>query len=138
MRGTPKNAASKGARRAVIAGALVKQQTPAQIARSLGVSRQTVYNELANPETQALIQSWMHPHHGAIKRMIPRALSAVNKGLKPSQEMKDRLAAVKTLGTVMEWAEGARKDDSNGKPLRWQGEFVELLALYAKVTKTHE
>jgi hypothetical protein len=37
--------------------------------------------------------------------MIPRALAAVNNALKPSQDTRDRLQAVRTLGTIMRWAE---------------------------------
>ncbi len=124
---------ARKARRSVIAKAVVAQTPTRQIAANLGISRQAVYQELAQPETKELIQSWMRPHHESIKRMIPRALATVNKGLKPSNEMRDRLNAVKTLGVCMEWAEG-KKDDSNGTPLRFDGTLEELLVTFRRIT----
>jgi hypothetical protein len=131
---TPKNAIAKRARREVIARGLIEQKTPSQLATTLNISRETVYQEIRNPETQSLIRSWMEPHHAAIKRMIPRALAAVNKGLKPSQETRDRLKAVETLGKVMAWAQGDA-DDSGTKDKRFSGQLIELLALYAQETR---
>lgn len=130
----PANASAREARRVEIAKGVLSQQAPGQIAARLGVSRQTVYNELGAPETQELIRAWMQPHHQALQRMIPRAMSAVNKGLKPSNEIRDRLQAVKTLGTMMEWAEGRPGDGDSNKPTRWSGTFDELLVMYRKIT----
>ena len=124
------------ARRKAIATGLIQQQTPTQLSKVLGVSRETIYQELRAPETQQLIRSWMEPHHAAIKRMIPRALAAVHKGMKPSQEMRDRLNAVKTLGTVMGWAEGNANDgdSDHSRNLKFSGQMESLLVLYRQVT----
>jgi hypothetical protein len=136
MRKTPKNAISKQARRAAIAKGLIQQKTPAQLAKQLGVSRETVYQEMRNPETKNLIRSWMAPYHAEIQRMIPDALVAVSDGLDSSQDIKDRLAAVKTLGVLMEWCEGQADGDSDGVQHRkWSGEFIELLAMYAEIKR---
>jgi hypothetical protein len=131
-----KNATAKSVRRKAIVKALVNQQKPADIAATLGVCRKTVYNELDHPETKALIREWMQPHHRAIQRMIPRALATVNKGMKPSNEMRDRLNAVKTLGTVMQWAEGRTEDGDERKPLRFDGTLTELLVYARRITET--
>jgi hypothetical protein len=131
---TPKNKVSKRARRVVIAKALVEQHRPAEIAHAIGVSRKTIYEELKHPETQELIREWMKPHHSAIRRMIPRALAAVNTGLKPRNDMIDRLRAVKVLGNVMTWAQGKEPDGETGRPKKFEGTMEELLILYRKVT----
>ena len=118
-------------RRAVIAQRLIEQKSTSQIGAELGLSRKTVWEEANRPETKALIQSWMQQYHEEIKAEIPKAIAAVRDELAPG--MPNRLAAVKTLGTVLEWAEGSRNGDTDGTPRRWSGELVELLALYARI-----
>lgn len=122
-------------RRQQIAAGVVHGKPVKQIADELGISREHCSRELNRPETQELIRCWMEPHHAAIRRMIPRALAAVNKGLKPSQDIRDRLAAVKTLGAVMQWAEGKRgEDDGDNATRKFSGTLEDLLTLYRAVT----
>ncbi len=130
-----RNKLARTARRKAIVQGLIEQRPVTAVAQAIGISRKTLYAELHQPETQALIRSWMEPHHNAIRRMIPRALAAVNTGLKPSQEMRDRLQAVKTLGTVMGWAQGSTDGDSDNQTgRRWSGEFVELLGMFRDIS----
>jgi hypothetical protein len=122
-------------RREQIAVGAVQGKSVTQIAGEVGISRVWCSKELNRPETQNLIRSWMEPHREAIKRMIPRALAAVNESLKPSQDIRDRLSGVKTLGTVMDWAEGEPGDDSDNSGRKWSGSLTELLDLYNRVVE---
>jgi predicted transcriptional regulator len=122
-------------RRQKIAEAVVQGKVLPQIAAELGITKQSVHYHLQQPETQGLIRQWMQPHHDSIKRMIPRALATVNKGLKPSNEMRDRLNAVKTLGTVMGWAEGNTDGNDAGRAgARCAGQLEEILMYYRQIT----
>jgi hypothetical protein len=125
---------ARAARSAIIARGVIEQKSPSEIGKQLGISRVQVWKETQRPETQALIQSWMQPFHDEIKAEIPNAIAAVRDGMKPGEKINDRLQAVKTLGTVMEWAEGRREDGDN-RPKRWEGEFVELLQFYQSFEK---
>src|SRR5215472_12155785 len=118
---------AREARRAVVARGVVLQKSTTQIGEQLGISRMQVWREVQKPETQALIRSWMQDYHDEIRAEIPNAIAAVRDKLKPDSD--ERLQAVKTLGTVMEWAEG-RADDGDSRPKRWEGEFVQLLEFY--------
>src|SRR5215831_15527881 len=104
-RPTPKAPARgeiRNRRREEIAASAIQGKPVTQIAREVGVSREWASKELHNPETQGLIRSWMEPHRAAIRRMIPKALAVIDESLQPSQDVRDRLTAVRTLGNVME------------------------------------
>lgn len=118
----------------MIVEGLVTQHTPREIAQAIGVSRKTVYEEIAQPETQALIREWLRPHHAEIRGLIPKAIKAVDAGLKTFY-MADRLRAVKVLGTVMSWAQGKADAEGQGNFNRkFRGTMEELLIVYRDLT----
>ena len=123
------------ARREKIVKALVRGEPHAKIAVDMGVSRQRMSQIVHDRGTQSLIQRMLQPHHRTLERLIPRALAAVNTSLKPSQETGDRLKGVRTLGYLMELAEGGAQKNGNGDngAARFAGSMEELLLLYRKV-----
>lgn len=121
----------------MIAKAVVAQVPPSVIAEKIGVDREIVRKELQAPETQAFIRGALAPYLDDISGLIPPALTAVREGLHKSQQTADRLRAVKTLGYLMELAEGRKADGSwNDRPRRWAGTMEELLVLYRQTIDT--
>src|SRR5579872_1530745 len=146
LKPTPKNKISKGARRVAIVKGLVGQKRPAEIARAIGVSRKTVYEELRAPETQQLIREWMRDYHAEVRALIPKAIATVAEGLAPSRkfhgvevpaDMAVRIRAVRALGIVMGWAQG--KVDENGETpavRKFTGTMEELLLVYRELANS--
>jgi hypothetical protein len=85
-----KSAAARTARRTAIAKGLIQQKTATVVAQELGISRKTLYQELAQPETQALIRSMMAPHHKRLERIVDQSISAVERALTADQEARLR------------------------------------------------
>lgn len=145
---TPKNKTAKAARRVAIVKGLLDQKTPRAIAKGIGISRKTVYEELKAPETQQLIQRWLEPYHNDIEAMIPMAITAVRDSIGPTRRVKvgdevmdrenetiDRLRAAKTLGMIMGWAQGKTSPVDDETPLRkFSGTMEELLVVYRTLT----
>lgn len=131
-----KNKTIRTQRRKAIAAKLIAQ-TPVQvIAKDVRLTRQMVNHEIRQSETQELIKGMMAQHVPAMSRLIPRALSAINKTLKPGNQPIDRLRAAKTLGYYMELAEGRKTDDpSTNRPPRFAGTMEELLVLFHRTTQ---
>lgn len=137
---TPKNKVSKAARRTAIVKGLIKQQTPAAIARAVGVSRKTVYEELKAPATQELIRAWLKPYHQEIRGMIPETLAVLDKSVKRMARVEfadtlDILRTVRALGLVMGWAQGKPTDGDDAPMRRWSGTMEELLIEYRTLTR---
>lgn len=116
---------------------MVQQKTPKQIAAVLGVSRQTIHNELNAPETQDYIQKLLAPRDARLEALVDKSLDAIEKGLvalrDDTEDHAARMRAVERTSKLLELRAGKRADgDSNGTPKRWQGELVDLLAIYAR------
>jgi hypothetical protein len=131
-----KNKTVRTQRRRVIAKKLVQGIPPKKIGEQIGLSRQMVNVEIRAAETQAFIKGAMAPYLDEIAGLIPPALKVVKTALSgPKQKMQDRLRGVKTLGYLMELAEGRKTDgDVADRPTRFAGTMEELLILYRETT----
>jgi hypothetical protein len=132
-----KNKTIRTMRRRAIAQALVEQTPTTKIAKAIGISRQMVNVEIRAPETQAFIQNALAPYLDEISGLIKPALVAVKDGLGKKQITVDRLRSVKTLGYLMELAEGKKSDGQlSNRPQRFAGTMEELLILYRQTIQT--
>lgn len=159
-----KNKTIRTERRREIAKALVQQVPTSEIARQQGISRQMVNIEINADETRQFIRHALAPHLDEIRELVSPALQAVKDTLGPTRvhpvpeedeeglptgevklvtvpnDPKDRLRAVKTLGYLMELAEGRRRhdDDDRREPRRFSGTYEDLLILHhTTIHETH-
>ena len=132
-----KNQTIRTERRRQIAKAVIAQKPVKEIAREVGLTRQMVNLELKADETKQFIRHALAPHLEEIKDLVAPALEAIRDGLDESQEMRDRLRAVKTLGYVMELAEGRRREDELEPPRRFSGTYEDLLILHHTTIHEH-
>lgn len=83
------------ARRAAIAKGVIDLKPTSKIAEELGIGRKAVWVEANQPETKALIQEWMKPHHDRLKRIAGQAVAQVERALTLDEEGRlDRIAAL--------------------------------------------
>lgn len=101
------------------------------IAEEIGCSKRTLQNHKA--EIDFCIAQVMRPHHQALARLVPKAIAVVSEAMQSGEETVNRLRAVKTLGYVMELAEGRRSDDGTMPPQRYAGTLEEALILYRRL-----
>ena len=79
----------------MVAKRVIEQVPTQQIAAELGVSRKTAWQEIQHPETQALIQTWMKPHHHRLEKIIDRSISQVERAL--TVDDTERAARIEAL-----------------------------------------
>lgn len=132
VRENPKTAA----RRKLIAAKAITGKTQDQIAAELDVARCTVNRDLAEPETRDYIRRLLEPRDPKLEALVDKSFEAIDAGLTANRDDAAdhgaRMRAVERTTKLLELRAGRSDGDSNGKPLRFSGELVELLALYAK------
>jgi len=127
-----KNPTVRKQTRRAIAKKLVQRKGPKQIGKELGMSRQNVNFHIRAPETQAFIRAALDPYLDEIAGLVRPALKVVRIALTGKRvATADKLRAVKTLGYLMELAEGRKTDgDASDLPPRWHGTLEQLLILH--------
>jgi hypothetical protein len=132
------SSAEKEKKRRTVAKGLVSG-TPLQgIARAAGCQPRYVQRLAAEPETQLLIAEALRPYHAQLRRAVPKALRAIERGLVARRtDLSDhytQLRAVEKLEDYLKMAQGKPTESAvQTEPVTWE----QFTVMYQKRQESH-
>jgi hypothetical protein len=129
----------KEAKRRIVAKGMIEGQTRSAIAEEAGCSTRHVQKIAAEPETRILVTRLLQPHEARLKKLVPKAINAVEKALIARKTDKAdhaaRLRAVGRAAQLFGMAQGnvpEERSNDGGGIVTWE----ELQILYRRHRET--
>jgi len=112
--------ATKERKRRTVAAGVALGASAHAIAKAAGCSKRHVETLAAEPETQLLVTEALRPHRDALKKLIPKALRVIERGLTARIQVsgadhRTQLLAARRLENYLKLAEGNPLETSGGR-----------------------